>query len=401
MQNIFTYPVQPVSLFERDTLSGAPNTSMTYGWILESASDAFLESTESLPDPKPAPEPTYSCSFCDRVFDDKRLWQDHVSGQHRVERPVILLRGCEPVKHHVIRTALSREDILTVNATSARVAIDGEYLPAMSLRKVSDRIAALRQAEIRLILVNDSQNNAEPVESSYKISVRIAETHELRDVEKAFAEFMIPPAVSKDSNEQSISRALIDQFLADPRSTGAGAVYAAGLADYLTGILLIERPETERLTTPVARYRELYGAALDCLADFDRPLARLIVNIIRFALSANGLLKNPEQATLSYFDENAARLRVCPIDHATSGILNLAKRMSRQTRWSRILDSECRKMAESEIFDAADQQKILAIWAAAAWRRNAKRSAIEPLEQIAATYPFGEWAKPYLERITK
>ena len=390
---------------------------MTYGWILESASDAFLEGTANLPDLEPAPEPTYSCPFCDRVFDDRHLWQGHVSGQHRVGRPVILLRGREPAKRHVIRTALSREDILTVNATSARVAIDGEYLPAMSLRKVSDRIAALRQAEMRLILVNDSQNNAEPVESSYAISVRIATTQELRNVENAFAKFMIPPAVSKDSSGRSISRALIDQFLADPRSTGAGADYAAGLAEYLMGVLVKERPATERLTTPVARYRELYGEALVHLADFNRPLARLIVSIIRFALndfsraatqtgfwdldSANDLLKNPEQATSSFFDENAALRRVCPIDHATSGILNLAKRMSSQTRWSRILDNECKKMANSEIFDAADQQKILAIWAAAAWRRNAKRSAIEPLRQIAATYPFDEWAKPYLERINK
>ena len=392
---------------------------MTYGWILESASDAFLEGTESLPGPKLAPEPTYSCPFCNRVFDDRHLWQGHVSGQHRVGRPVILLRGREPAKRHVIRTALSREDILTVNATSAQVKIDGEDIPAMSLRKVCDRLAALRQAEMSLRLVNASQHNAKPVNSTYEISVRIAETHELRNVEKAFAEFMIPPAASKDSSRQSISRALIDQFIGAGAGVGAGAGadYVAGLAEYLMGVLVKERPATERLTTSSARYRELYGEALVHLADFERPLARLIVSIIRFSLNdfscaatqtgfwelddANDLLRNPEQATLSFFDENAARLSVCPIDHATSGILNLAKRMSRQTRWSHILDSECRDMANSEVFDAADQKKILAIWAAAAWRRNARQSAIEPLRQIAATYPFDEWAKPYLERITK
>jgi hypothetical protein len=48
-----------------------------------------------------------------------------------------------------------------------------------------------------------------------------------------------------------------------------------------------------------------------------------------------------------------------------------------------------------------DTQKGLAIWAAIAWRLGARESAVEPLRQIAATYPFRTWAEPYLESATK
>ena len=75
--------------------------------------------------------------------------------------------------------------------------------------------------------------------------------------------------------------------------------------------------------------------------------------------------------------------------------------MAGQDRWSPILNEECRKAAASDILDAMDRQKALAIWAVSAWRLDAKESATEPLRQISATYPFSNWAERYLESVTK
>ena len=380
----------------------------TFGWVREDGMDAFFEGTDRVPDPGPAPEPTFSCPFCKVVVGDRRALQDHVSDRHRVERPIILLRGSEPSQQKVIRFPLRKAEIVTANVMSALVGIDGMPFQTIAWSRLAEQVSGLRQAEVSLILFNNSQVNSAPVTTSYKLSIRIAETRELKEVERAFDEVIM---------SAPISRASIGRFLADPRSKGAGSEYAAGLADYSLGVLIKERPEAEMLTTPFARYRELYGSAVQRLTDFDRPLARLVGDVIRFAMNdfsrtttetgfweldiANGLLKDPSQDIGSPFDEDAVRRPVCPIDHATSRILNLAGRMSNQIRWSPILDGECREIASSELLDASDRQKALAIWAVAAWRLNAKQSSIEPLRQISATYPFSTWAEPYLESATQ
>jgi len=83
----------------------------------------------------------------------------------------------------------------------------------------------------------------------------------------------------------TLTRASIDKFLNDPRCRGTGSDYADGLANFAMGILLKERPTSEHLTTPFARYRESYGSALRVLSDFRRPFSRLISEVIRFALN--------------------------------------------------------------------------------------------------------------------
>lgn len=380
----------------------------TFGWIREDALEAFYEGTERIGGPGPPADPTYRCPFCTTVFSDRRQLQDHVSEAHRVERPALLIGGREPPRRSIVRRHLSANSILVTNATSALCELNGGAAKPIAITEVSQSISKIRQGEVSLVLTNESQTNAAPVATTYEIALRIADAHELKDVERAFAECIMNSNISRES---------IGAFLADRRSLNGGGEYATGLAEYSLGVLLKERPETEALTTPFSRYREAYGSALQRLSDFDRPLARLICDVLRFAMNdfsttssetgfweldlANALLKDPDARALpSPLDSGVARSPICPVDHGTGQILDLAARMSRQDRWSPILDDECRKIANSEILDANDRQKALAIWAVAAWRLGARHNAIEPLRQISATYPFSSWAEPYLETIT-
>jgi hypothetical protein len=258
-------------------------------------------------------------------------------------------------------------------------------------------------------LSNASQVRATPVVTQYDLSFKIADASTLKDVEIAFSERIM---------SSTLARSSIEGFLNDFRCEGPGKDYADGLANFTLGVLLKERPSSEHLTTPFARYRESYGAALRVLADLERPFARLIANVIRFALNdfswasattgyweldlASQLLKYPEMKLLLPAPgiENARR-KVCPVDHGTGQILDLAVRMFQEDRWSPILSDACRQIAKSDVLDAMDRQKAHAIWAISSWRLGAREQAIEPLRQIATTYPFRTWAEPYLEMVTK
>jgi hypothetical protein len=379
----------------------------TVGWIREDDLDAFYEGTERTPDPSLHSEPSFSCPFCASVFSSQSVFHDHVYAKHRVQRPFITLRGREPSANGVVRSALILSDIAIANTNHAKICIDGASPYKVSTDQLKEIMAKTQQAEFTLELVNAAERNATPVVTHYKFSFRIADKADLKHVEQAFAEILVSEAITRDS---------IGCFLADKRTQGPGREYASGLADYCLGILIKERPEGENLTTPFSRYRELYGRALDVLKDFQRPLAYLISCIIRFSLNdfersgsrtgyweldmATELLSNPTSVSLPRALEKTGRQPVCPIDHGTGRMLELAKYLVFQPRWSPILDDECRALTHSDLLDVTDHQKAFAIWAASAWRLGSTESAQEPLTQIAEVYPFGRWANQYVEQVS-
>ena len=381
----------------------------TIGWIREDALQAFYEGTERFPDFGPPPKPAYPCPFCSAVFDAQQNLRAHVASEHTVDRPILLITGKEPAHRTTIRTKLVEEDIFLQNATSIAMALNGLTPTNLSREAVGACLASHSDAEITLFLTNEGNKNTTPIVSKYDLSFRVATAGQLRNVECAFHEIIM---------NDKITRASIGLFLEDTRTKGVAAEYATGFAEYSLGVLLKERPDTEPLTTPFARYREAYGSSLKRLSDFDRPMANLISNLIRFAMNdfsawniqtgyweldlANSLLNDPASKTIHKIGSlPAARTPVCPVDHGTGQILALTERMISQGRWSPILDKECQGATSTDILDATDRQKALAIWAAAAWRLGAKESAIKPLRQIEATYPFSDWAKPYLESVSK
>jgi hypothetical protein len=330
--------------------------------------------------------------------------QDHVAERHSVARPILFVNGIEPSPRCVVH----RESVFGfANVTESDFRIDsGDWEPALPTA-LEFRLPTLRQARITLRLRNATERRAAPVQTNYEIDVRIAEVATLRGVEKAFTQHLATTP---------LSRALLHEFVHDPRCAGAGKDYAEGFANFALGILLKERPPSEALNMPYFRYRDAYRAAQHTLADLDRPLARLVSTVIRFALNdfapgeppthyweldvARALLNDPACRVLPERpDAGRGRRAICPVDHGSGRVLDLAARLCTETRWSRILSDECRRMATSEVLDEVDRQKAFAVWAVSAWRLGAKDEAVEPLGQISAVYPFSRWAEPYLETI--
>lgn len=374
----------------------------TVGWIREGDWEAFLEATETVVDPGPRPAPSYQCPFCTTITYSSPDLQRHLSANHFVARPILLLDGKEPSNGAIRRHAVASTACL--NSTRIILRKNGKVVPT-SIQTLAEEVGAARNADFSIELFNSAQTKAEPVTSKYDLAFRVANAIHLKEVELAFQESIMQGA---------LTRRAVDRFLQDHRCAGVGQDYANALASYVIGILLKERPPLEGITTPLARYRETYGAALRTLSEFKRPFARLVVGIIRFSL--NEFRKGGENSgyweldlasrlmtdsgtddLLSIEPTKGARRKICPVDHATGQVLDLAVRMVRQQRWSPILSEACRQTALSSLLDEADRQKVLAVWAISSWRLGARNEAIEPLRQIAAVYPFAAWAERYLE----
>jgi hypothetical protein len=388
----------------------------TYGWVREDAWDAFLEGTaphgENMPGPMQPHLPSFVCPFCASSFSKVSFLQNHFADDHRIIRPLFLINGKESEADNTIRNKCAASDFSVANSTAINIAINGAGMKETSPQNLAFELSRLRQATAWVALINAGQRGTAPVNSEYRLTFRIAEEDTLRNVEQAFLEKII---------ETPLSVGAVSDFVADSRCLGAGADYAEGMAAYVTGVLVKERPDGQTITSPLTRYRELFGSALQILSAHSRPLPRLLCSVMRFAINdlshttvetgvweldlATTMLLGPKQKSTvkpqSASSAQAGRRRACLIDHGTGRVLDLAVRLARQDRWSQTLAEECRQVAEAATLDIMDQQKAYALWALTALRLGAPQDASRPLAQLSAIYPFSSWADSCLEAVNK
>jgi hypothetical protein len=281
----------------------------------------------------------------------------------------------------------------------------------VTAKGLASEISKLKQATVWIVLVNASEQHAAPVTSEYRLSIRIADEESLRNVEQAFIEKIV---------DATLSVGTVSGFLSDARCIGPGSDYAESIASYVTGILVKERPDGQNITSPLSRYRDLFGSALQRLSVHSRPFPHLLCTLMRFAVNdlsdasattgmweldaAMEILRGPAPKTTVKpvaTGGRSRRRRICLIDHGTGRILDLAGRLAQQDRWSPTLSEECRQVAEAETLDIMDRQKAHALWALTALRLGASTDAIAPLTQLSAVYPFSKWADTCLEVVSK
>lgn len=378
----------------------------TYGWILEKDLDAFFETHDHPPSSNAPQTAIYKCPFCTSVLQSVSDFNGHIALEHSVSRPILLINGYEPATNAVRRARISPPTVHLGNTTEVTISLNNQPISPIEPSRVGALLGTLRREDVTLTLTNSAKTNVPHVSETYRLSFRVAAPRALTLVETAFRQVITPSALSVDA---------IRSFLHDARCAGEAAEYAEALASYVMGILHKEDPGSVRLTTASRLYREDYVRAQEALHDVERPLARLVNQLTRFALNdfsrptivtsywdldlAYRLLRDPQGSLPQLPPQTAMRRPVCPIDHHTGQILNLTTRLSTEPRWSILLNNECRRLALSHELDAADKQKATAVWAACAWRLGAYREASEPLRMIAATYPFDYWAAPLLEEL--
>jgi len=319
----------------------------------------------------------------------------------------MLINGAEPDQNFVLRKVIGASEIVYMNTTTIAFSIDNEPLITTAIEKVSQTLANATMARVRLQLENAPGGQIAPVKSNYDITIRIARSAQLLAVEQAFGDHL---------NVENLSGDSVTAFLADPRCQGAGGDYATGMAEYAFGVLNKEGRHDQHIKSPLSRYREHFGSALPKLALHQRALPRLLSAFMSFSLNdfsrageatghvgldaATATLAHPKPGLQTAVRSAKGSMRnVCPIDHGTDRILRLADHLASANRWSPVLNDECRQVANATQLDLMDQEKAFALWALAALHHKATRDAIEPLERIAATYPFAEWASASLDAV--
>jgi hypothetical protein len=146
----------------------------TVGWIREGDWEAFLEATEPATKPGPPLPPSYHCPFCIAVLPSVGILQSHVSAEHFVARPLVLVGGKELTEGHVIRSQDELKSLAIANATKVDVAVNGGACAQVQPLEVARQFAKLEQAEVSIVLSNASQARGTPVVTHYDFSIRIA-----------------------------------------------------------------------------------------------------------------------------------------------------------------------------------------------------------------------------------
>jgi hypothetical protein len=376
---------------------------MTVGWIFEDAWERYLAAQPDANLPPPGPL-RVRCPFCATDFAAVQEMLDHLQNRHRGERPVLLLGGREPSGggSAQIRTSIRLSEVVVQNCSEARLGLDGAAPAIVSAEQLQELLTHQRDAVVDIELINQYDQVAQPIRSSYRLIARIPDKRALDAVDRAFKRHLASDALDFRA---------VDDFLSDRSCAGVARDYAARLAAYVRGRLVKDRPLNASPTLPYARYRELYGEALDGLDPYRRPLSDLVCSVIRFALNIFSVPSSTGYAPLDGAFSTLERLagyglarpvsalevqtaaktvEVCPLDDGVSRVLALWQRLRDRPQWTPSIEEECRQAAGARALDAPDKQKVLALWAGSALRVSADAS--EPLSLLSATHPFGAWA---------
>ena len=367
---------------------------------------AFYERTQTeIPRLRP---PLHRCPFCSAGFDDRSTLLEHLSAQHRGERPILRISGREPSANSIIRQSIHSDDIEVLNCTSINIKENGDVRSDQRPDTLSDWLVPATDAIVEVQLVNKFDPAAAAITQAYRLALTIPDNAALDAVDHDFREMLARDALDMSD---------IGRFLNHPSTQGTARDYADGLASYVRGVLVRDR--AGGATLPVVQAYDLYGAAQETLSEFHRPLSVVICGLVRFAFNNFSLIEETTgfhrldrcctvlapaaSCTPPATPDNAGEaagvagrtVSLCPVDRALDGILDLVG----QSGAASISQEDCRRALEQPRLTARDEAKIYALHALAALQSNAADEARDSLRWLRNQYPFGPWASSELARL--
>lgn len=207
------------------------------------------------------------CPTCHEVFSSALELKNHVNSTHPLVRPRLVVDGQAMSRHWVVRKLPAQIDVRFERTDNAVIRIDGS--PTRAVTQDGLRDALLERAEGHL----DLQLSNQSFSTTYEIVIRIPAQTAVAAADRLFLQnFSQPPTLST-----------LERFSKAIKKESVDTEYARKLGDYVLAVLVKDRaPGIDRT---FADHRDLYGAALSVLADFDRPIALSCSACARLALN--------------------------------------------------------------------------------------------------------------------
>ena len=267
------------------------------------------------------------CPECHAEFSHDVEVGEHLTTQHPILQPHVLLGGTRIPTNWIVRQPVTTATFRIMNATEVFLGINGNPLRPTSSDEVRELLVQTSDGVLELHLRNRSASQR------YNIRVLVPEPDELRRVDAEFA----------------ANLARTDVTVSDVRHYGdilsvgpAAREYAAALADYVYGVLA--KDGAGQTTLVFEAFVSKFKQSLDIVRAYDRPLATAIASCIRFNLNdfqgtyrpcGVQVLDRAHQIFQQLSLGNAPRLShekphqatvqtpLCPIDSLTQKILNV------------------------------------------------------------------------------
>lgn len=380
----------------------------TVGWILEGATDRFLQ---SVPARLQEPRIRYDCARCGAAFATPGALSLHLGLEHPQEVPTLYLNGLPATKETTVRQPLPESSLELINCTTCRIRVDGGEWRELTPRALQTEASRSTNANWQLWLSNVRDVDGSDSASTYSFSFRIPRRDHIDAIDGFFVETLAKEGVT----HQDLKR--FESFL--PSDVPARE-YGAALGDYALALLLKDKNCGPESLVQFREFAEKMQAALAVLRWFRRPVPLAATSCIRFNLNdfcSQWLDPVPLELApaLTFFrailvethaigaaappEQRVSDARpVCPLDSVSSKILEICRIVANRE----LSDSSQYPVLATMLAtpkSADDMTKLQVLSAVVCMNAGANEKARFHLASIEFDHVFGNWAGRKLREI--
>lgn len=355
------------------------------------------------------PNPTFVCQLCNLSFPSAEARSKHLSIEHSLVMPVLMVRGELLPRESVLRTTVHPSDLELLQCSRCDVQMDGFAWESLTPSGFCKHFGEVKHATWNIRLVYQRSSDKLEASQTYRITFRIAESTALNEVDRYFIKMLV---------RDRLQHADVLQFMHNIAPDAPTYEYGAALGNYTLGIILKERQTPSAAPINFGEFANKLRSALDTLRSFNRPVAVAVASSIRFNLNDfrthNTLNATDVDVALRFLHhitstdlhsgaseplaqiEHVATRPICSVDQVSFRLLSACLRLARQESLSEaFLTSLAQSTHDTQSISEYDRAKIHFICAEGYLRLKREADAIPHLDALQFDASFKHWTQRY------